>query len=147
MLRLLENELPHCVWIKGDTTQHVKSLCTKTLLLSGDVASLPPGQFKRRCLSPELISPWPIACKVLWVQFIMVVTIPQYCRWAFGSVQCWSKSPMDWLNHPNWNSLCVLDLSGDLNHCQNDNLRVLTSISSCVGLCLVRGCVHSRGGV
>lgn len=78
-------------------------------------ASLHPGQFKRRFLSPELISPCAIACKVLWVQFTMVVMVPQCCRWAFRAVPCWSKSYMDWLNHHNWSSLCVLDLSWDFN--------------------------------
>ena len=48
--RFLENEPPHSVCIKADAKQHIKSLCTKTLGLSGDVASLRPGQFKRRCL-------------------------------------------------------------------------------------------------
>lgn len=55
----LESEPPHCVWIKVDTKQRIKSLCAKILGLSGDVASLHTGQFKRRCFSPELISPWP----------------------------------------------------------------------------------------
>lgn len=57
--------------------------------LSGDEASLYPGQFKRG-LGPELVLPWPwgsvpIACTVLWAHFAMAVLIPR-CRWAFRGV-------------------------------------------------------------
>ncbi|KAF2973943.1 hypothetical protein EK904_001802 [Melospiza melodia maxima] len=55
VLHSFENKPPQCDWIKVNMKQHIKRLCTNTLVC---LEMRLPGQFKRG-LGSELVIPWP----------------------------------------------------------------------------------------